>query len=103
MINAVLGFLAEDESAPEYAFVASTASWFKSSSTGLLKAALAWWSVEPASGFLWYCHLFFFVKPHPARSNCFDYLNPRAGVEDMITGFYSLLIIDRFNHAGGCR
>ena len=60
MIDTMLCFFAGCKSASETAFVKST--------TAGLKAPAAWWSAEPASGFLWYCHLFFLVNSHPVGS-----------------------------------
>src|SRR5690606_10306016 len=57
LVDPVLGLLAWNETSPESAFI-------KSATAGFLETS-ARWPVEPASGFLWYCHLFFLVKPLP--------------------------------------
>jgi hypothetical protein len=63
MINTVFCFFAGNKPAPETALVESATAGFKTSAAG--------WPVEPASGFLWYCHLDCLVSPSPSKGICF--------------------------------
>jgi hypothetical protein len=73
MVDPMFRFFAGSKSsAIESSFIKSSATaWFKTP---------AWWPAEPASGFLWYCHLFFFVKSRPGRDDCFYFINSSSRV-----------------------
>jgi hypothetical protein len=66
MVDTMFCFFTGNKSSPESAFVESATAWFKTSAAG--------WPVEPASGFLWYCHLLFLVKPPTPAGEQFSFL-----------------------------
>ena len=71
MVNPVFRFLPGNKSPPESALV-------KSATAGLIASAR--WSVEPASGFLWYCHLLFLIKVPTPEGEQFIYFFPQQGL-----------------------